>query len=66
MKLRGIIYVDFDVETMAEAHQAEVTLETLMHEIARQRSCVVHCDFVLRERRGDHRPDLKRAKLRSG
>jgi hypothetical protein len=65
LKARGIILVDFDFDGFREAAEMQDILEKARDMIITDNKYVVHHQTDLKERRGDHAPDLRKMKFRN-
>lgn len=65
MKARGIIVIDYDFEGFKEAAEEQQKLEEAVKMLTVGNRRVVHHQMDLKERRGDHPPDIKKMKFRN-
>lgn len=65
MKARGIVVIDYDLpKGFVEAAEEQKKLEEAVQLLVRGNPRVVYHQVDVRERRGDHSPDIKKMKLR--
>ena len=65
MKARGIIVVDYEFDGFKEAAEEQQKLEEALKSLVTGNKRVVYHQMDLKERRGDHPPDLKKMKFRN-
>ena len=65
MKARGIVIIDYDLPGgFKDAAQEEEKLQKAVDALVIGYSKVLYHEVDIRERRGDHKPDIKKMKLR--
>ena len=65
MKSRGIVIIDYEFpEGFMQAAEEQKKLTEAVEALVRGNPRVVFSEIDMRERRGDHKPDIKRMKIR--
>jgi len=65
MKARGIVVIDYDLPNgFIQAAEEQKKLEEMVQRLVQGNPRVIYHQVDVRERRGDHSPDIKKMKLR--
>ena len=65
MKARAIILIDLEFPSFREAGLFQDKMDTALDMLIKDNSHVVTTQMDLKERRGDHAPDIKKMKFRN-
>jgi len=65
MKARGIILIDLEFPGFREAGEFQDKMDKALELLTKDNEYVVSTQSDLKERRGDHAPDIKKMKFRN-
>lgn len=65
MKARGIILIDLEFPGFREAGEFQDKMDEALDLMVKDNKYVVSTQLDLKERRGDHTPDIKKMKFRN-